>query len=447
VTRSAALVGLLTLSGLGFRSASAVAGDRPATFSAVTTAEGVRGRFDAPNFLVVPTLADAAGPIAQSVFESSGVSKSFASLPYPGDTVIAGPGLLAAAGGPSLPVGYPFFVSAAHPATPDGRLEDPGGRGGYRLAVTARERSTDAVAETAVGPEGASAQRAVATTRIEQSGDGRVTSRASSVVEGVAVGGALTIGSIRATASAVLEPGGATPTFSRTLDVTGAAVGGVAVNITPTGVVAGPQAIPAPLDQVTASANQALAQAGVTVALVSGVALPGGGTSDAVRITSRRALPAPANSEGILTLTLGGTSAVVITGVTDGPELDLPAVAPGSGDTGAGAGGPGAADPATSGVSPTPSGRGITAAPAGSSPVGAGRVPTDGSAGGATAAAPDQAAAPATGTDRLTGTRHRRSRPGHSADSLYAVLVGAAAVLLAGSNYWRTRGVVSPWIS
>src|SRR5581483_12195430 len=127
---------------------AASAPDTDRTFAASAEAEGLRATFDAPQFLVVSTLFDAANPISQSTLESTGVSRSFASAPYPGDLVVTAPGTLAAFGGPSLPAQYPFHVAAVHPETPKASLDGPGGV--YSLDATAEAARSAAAGRLAV---------------------------------------------------------------------------------------------------------------------------------------------------------------------------------------------------------------------------------------------------------------------------------------------------------
>src|SRR5262245_10512129 len=86
--------------------------DVSGAFAGTANAVGVHTAYSIPNFLILETFVDGGGPIAQAVYESSGLARSFGSVPYPGDTAIAVPGLVASFGGPSGLPGYPLYASA-----------------------------------------------------------------------------------------------------------------------------------------------------------------------------------------------------------------------------------------------------------------------------------------------------------------------------------------------
>jgi hypothetical protein len=49
----------------------------------LATAQGVRVTYNVPGYLVIETLVDGGGPIAQSKLDTSGSYVGFGSLPYP----------------------------------------------------------------------------------------------------------------------------------------------------------------------------------------------------------------------------------------------------------------------------------------------------------------------------------------------------------------------------
>src|SRR2546428_735047 len=69
-------------------------------YRAVANADGTRVTVSAPGYLLVNTLFDTGAPTAQAVVDGLGNSRAFASYPYPGDTVVAAPGLVKGNGGP-----------------------------------------------------------------------------------------------------------------------------------------------------------------------------------------------------------------------------------------------------------------------------------------------------------------------------------------------------------
>ena len=465
-TRALACV-VVGIAGLGVTTAGAGAvqsGPGPdRTYAASAEAEGLRVTFEAPQFLVVSTLFDAANPISQATLESTGVSRAFASAPYPGDLVVTAPGTLAAFGGPSLPVAYPFYVAASQPETPKASLADPAGA--YSLAATA-----DPAVSTAAGRVSAPKGPVVHTeARTEQAADGTVRAVASSVVEGLVAGdGALTIGKVTSTVETVSRPGAAQPEVTRKFEITGARVGDTAVEITPDGVKLPGGALP--VGSAAAPVQEALAKAGLDVKVEGDEALQGGGTARTLLIRSHQQAPLPGAPNGVLTLRIGGAATTVLTGAA--ANVDLPG-SPGAGapippsafappgDSGGGgdlagstpaAGGCGSTAGSPNGGCGT-TGSGVFGSP-GSGPSGAG---ASGAPGG-----PDGTAA-GTGTDTGAGSSSESTAPlggpqtapifsvptarpvRRAVRILFAVLAAGGALVLAGSAAFRRQGVQSPW--
>src|SRR5438067_9745680 len=117
------------------------------SFDARAQAEGVRFTFGAPGFVAVDTFIDGGGPVSQSVIDGLGNSRAFASLPYPGDLAISGPGLLAGLTGLPSPPPYPFYVASSHPTTPEAKLAQPG----YSLLAKSTEASSEGSTMTGGG--------------------------------------------------------------------------------------------------------------------------------------------------------------------------------------------------------------------------------------------------------------------------------------------------------
>jgi hypothetical protein len=106
-----AVVGLAS-AGIAWSPAGA---DDFTSFEARATAEGFRFTFGAPGFVAVDTFIDGGGPVASSVLDGLGNSQSFASLAYPSDNAISGPGLVAGLTGLPSPPPYPFYVNSSYP--------------------------------------------------------------------------------------------------------------------------------------------------------------------------------------------------------------------------------------------------------------------------------------------------------------------------------------------
>ncbi|HWB37035.1 MAG TPA: hypothetical protein VHA75_13525, partial [Rugosimonospora sp.] len=312
--------------------------DAGRTFAATAEAEGLRATFEAPQFLVVSTLFDAANPISQATLESTGVSRSFASAPYPGDLVVTAPGTLAAFGGPSLPAQYPFYVSAVHPESPQAALDGPGGA--YSLTATAEAARSAATGRLSVdkGP----VVRTEALT--EALADGAVRAVASSVTEGLVAGdGVLTIGKVTSSVETVSRPGVPEPTVTRRFEISGARVGDEAVEITPDGVKAGSGAVP--IGDAANPVQTALAQAGLDVRIDGDEPLQGGGTARTLVIRSTQQAPIPGAPKGVLTLRIGGAATAVLTGAAAAVEIPGPGAGPGPAGSGDGTGGQGGSAP------------------------------------------------------------------------------------------------------
>jgi hypothetical protein len=292
-------------------------------FSAVAGADGLRVTYSIPNYLIVSTLVDGGAPTAQSVLTSAGKSQSFAALPYPGDTVLAVPGLIAGVGGPELPVQEPLYVSADSTGPDQSSLHPAGDT----AALDASAQNDPPSATARVGPAAATTGQLRAGTTVSRAANGTVTAVAESVALGVSTSdGLLKIASVDSTVKTVLASG-RQPVTTRHLAVSGASVAGVSVGIGPDGIVgAGPSGVDT--TGLLGPSRKALESAGVSVRLVPGQDLPSGGTADAIEITSTQALPVPGNPVGTMKQVVGSARTSVLSGVeSDGP-LATPAVTP-----------------------------------------------------------------------------------------------------------------------
>src|SRR4051812_43123565 len=152
------------------------------------TATGSRATYTVPNFLIVSTIFDGGGPLAQAVFNTSGDATGFGSLPYPGDTAVNAPGLLSVATGQPIPFSYPFFVQAVRPTTPEAAASDPSGQ--YSLKATATDKAATGFASMGTG---ASPSGAESTSSIKTDDSGKLIALAESVVRGINFNGVLKI--------------------------------------------------------------------------------------------------------------------------------------------------------------------------------------------------------------------------------------------------------------
>ena len=359
-------------------------------------------------FLVVETIADVGGPVSQAVLDDGGASRSFASLPYPGETVITGPGLVAASGGPGLPP-YPLEVSAEHPFRAAQEFADP--TGAYSLRAEATAMKAEGLGRNTFGGDAPVSQSSsFATTELS---NGAVEARAQSIVEGVTAGdGVLRLGRVRSLSRTVLSPEAATPVTTTELVVEGATVNGVGVTLGPEGLEMAGSGAPLPKELTTA-----LADAGVSVRWVKGAPVAGGGAADGIQVTREGTVPVPGEPQDVSVLSVGG----VVSYVRAGDDLGPPA-GPADADVGIDA----PADPTTV------SGPEVGESPAAVASVG--RTETLG-------AASDPIAPGARGLSPVNVVRDL----GGSTKFFYLVIAVGAVLLMLSSSLWRTGGVRVQW--
>ncbi|HVW34629.1 MAG TPA: hypothetical protein VHL53_19005, partial [Acidimicrobiia bacterium] len=170
-TLTAGLVVLLAgLAGPGARADDSGAAGGLVTVAGDATASGVRFTYEVPaEFLAATTPFDAGGPVAQASI-GSGLARAAASLPFPGDVVLAGPGLFYTVTGMTIPGSYPFYVAAEYPTTPESKLADPSGQ--YRLSADATDHSAASLARAVFGPAGQGSGGTRTETVIETQPDG-----------------------------------------------------------------------------------------------------------------------------------------------------------------------------------------------------------------------------------------------------------------------------------
>jgi hypothetical protein len=299
------------------------------SFVASATAAGSRAQYDLPNFAVVTSIVDGGGSFAQAQVDAVG-GYGFASMPYPGQTVINGPGILAGVAGINLPGGYPFYVVASHPTTPDAHMSDSSQA--YGLSAKAAQDSASGTARFNMPPGASGGGTSLADTSIRTLENGTVEARAESLVEALSFNqGLLKIGSIRTTSSTSFVPG-KEPKTTQSVEIVGAKVGDTPVTIGPKGVQLGSAAVPASASQSAAGLNAALAERGLAVRLVDGTDIAGGRQGMVVEVKSTHPVPAPGNPKGTLTLQFGAVSTAVLVGSESYEEFTstAPEVNPGT---------------------------------------------------------------------------------------------------------------------
>jgi hypothetical protein len=262
---------------------------------------------------------------AQSVLDSLGGSRAFASSPYPGDLVVSLPatvsGLL---GGTSFPVpGYPFYVSSSHPTADDSSEEV----GPYSIAAHSSADASDAVAKIGLStapPQVASITSRTAVSKDEQTG--KAVAEATTEIAPFSVSNLLRLGDIRATARVEYDP--ARPdqpaVVTTSFSVGTVTIAGIEVGLTDKGLVVGGQTlVPVDLSALTSL----LAGAGTSIEYLPAQRSATSVTSAAVRITYQQTFP----TLGLTTvrLVLGQVSATADPGAAIGGFSSTPpAVAP-----------------------------------------------------------------------------------------------------------------------
>jgi hypothetical protein len=432
------------------------------TVAGDASASGVRFSYEVPaEFLAATTPVDGGGPVAQASV-GSGLARSAASLPFPGELVIAGPGLFYLVTGMTIPGAYPFYVAAEHPTAPESELGDPSGQ--YQLSAKATGRSASSLAQAVFGPPEQGSGGSRTATAIESAADGSAVATAESVTHSLSFGdGVLRIAAVRSTSVSRLAPDGTKAETDRSLVVEGATVGGQPVTIDARGVHAGSAAAPVPFGSSADQVSSALAQSGVAARILSEDDGTGGST-EVLEVRSRHPLPFAGDPEGVFTWRIGKAATTLVrTGFLPVPETatesaaEQPAESPGLPAAGLGPGSapaPAVLPPMPSRLAPAPAGdrgRGVRALPVGYDPGPLPLVfedalaePADaaGAATEALAAPGDPAPAPAT----VLAAPAAATRPaGLGRMQLLYGAVALGASLIAGlSGLWWKKGVSWP---
>lgn len=342
---AAAAVGLAAAGCLVCPALAAAAPAAAAAVAAVgtATASGVRYTFTIPGYLVVDPIADAAVPASQAQLNTASASgASFASLPYPGDTVVNAPALVSVLTGGSFPLSYPAYAHAKVGDQPS-IVKNEGA--GLNLTATATEAAVQGTATES--PQGATTTMRTDTTSVTNP-DGSMTVTGDSLVQGLTLGGGvLTIGEVHTHAVTTIDATDAKPVTKQTTAITGMSVAGIPVSYGPDGLSlpgAGPLS-PAPL---LTTVNAALAGAGLTLKPPTATPFPEGNGVDvsALEIDGTQQTPLPNSAPANYQLRFGNVMTSAIKGARFGGigrGLDF--------------------DPVVTGTSPTPGGSGPSATP------------------------------------------------------------------------------------
>jgi hypothetical protein len=375
----------------------------------VATAQGLQITVSASDNLLLAAPAGAGIPVAQACVDY-GVrdSSAFASSPYPGESVIAAPGLISNQTGQEMPA-YPAYAASRYPAKERAEAEQPG----YSLRSDSSEVSSQARARSAVGAEeDAGSTLATAKSTVDPATTASAAT-AQADTQPLTVNGVLRLGHVHSVASAKVDPEGKLHRSSD-LRIGRTTVGGQEVVITPKGVKAAGQTVPVP---ETPPAD-ALEEAGVTVRYLTSERTRSGVLSAGIEVTARQQDP---ESGAVTTVqyTLGRSFAAA------SPAVKEP-------------GGPGGVpnvpvDPAGPASNGSVGGTGTADGPA---PADAGDVPAE---------APPAGGPP---PPELAGPNQLLANPVDvGAAGFYLVLMLGALVMVASATLLRLLGVKTRWTS
>ena len=366
-------------------------------FSGTASADGIRVGLAIPNFLIIENLVDGGGPSAQATLDSLGTSKAFASLPYPGETAVALPGLVGTLTGKSIP-GYPSYVTTTSPATPDNHADQPG----YHLGSHSDASSSTAAAQAGETTTTGIETGAFSTATVTAGSDGSVVSESDTRID-LALG-AIRLSGLESTASVLLGPDGKA-THRSSLRVGTLSLGGITIGVTDQGLVLG--GLTLPLGDLLGGLGRMLSLGDTVVKFLPATETPDSILSAGLSITTSEQLPVVGHPAQV-SITVGRAFAMASGSAVPPPAAaSLPAGPPQDG---------GASVPVTT----APPALGGDALPATSAAAPSVPVPV---------AAP--AAQPLTVVRRLPMTV--------SSLTLYPIVVLAAVAVLASSLAYRVR--------
>lgn len=330
----------------GAPSASAASADDPlaasdfgsGTYSGQASADGIRATLALRDYLIVEDFVDGGGPTAQAALDSLGDSTAFSSLPYPGATGVALPGLVSTLSGKSVP-SYPFYVTSQNPSNPTETVRQPG----YLMhAESSAQRSA---AQTQLGSTTNTGEEVgtFSTASVDFAG-GTITSLGEARTR-LAVGAFQLNGSL-SRAVVTVAPGGKI-TKTSTFEASTIRLGTMTIGVTDKGLVVGDQN--APLDPAR-QVEQAVTSAGITVKFLPAVETTDSVLSSGLEISMERAIPNVGTARGVVSYIVGRSFAqATAAGFTGGTGTGTGTPIPGgtSAGTDAAAAAPAAVIPTT----------------------------------------------------------------------------------------------------
>lgn len=252
------------------------------SFEARATAEGFRFTFGAPGFVAVDTFIDGGGPVASSVLDGLGNSQSFASLPYPSDNAISGPGLIAGLTGLPSPPTYPFYVNSSYPTEEKAEFAGPG----INLQALSAEAATEGTA-TSGGGGGGSAIGATNAHTTSKRDAGAIIAEAVVTADMINIGDTLKIASGKVSAKMSRSTTG-DPVKASSFKLDGVSIGGQGVGFNEKGFVFAGSGAPIPPENPL---MDALRQAGIDVRYLAATSDDSGIISPGLVITQKAQFP------------------------------------------------------------------------------------------------------------------------------------------------------------
>jgi hypothetical protein len=286
-------------------------------FQAFTDASGVRGTYSVSGFAIAEPI-DLGAPVAQATLDTL-AGRAFGSLPYPGDTAVRYPGYVALATG-SAPPGYPLFVEAQHPQTPEGAFTDPSGQ----VALAAKAAADSSTGTAAIGGGDDASPASSASTAVKRD-TGKLVATAESVDRGIDVGGAVQIGTVISRSVTTYTPGGQ-PTTETLLRIEGGRAGDMSFGYGPNGLTVASAGVPLPARDGLAALNKALEPAGLVLSFADAVPITGGAQSAGLVLEKQADIPG--GGPGRFRLRFGQASSAIVVEGTAPPAASAGEVSP-----------------------------------------------------------------------------------------------------------------------
>jgi hypothetical protein len=290
--------------------------------SASARAEGVRVQIDSVGAPGTDRPLDFGFPSSSASVSGLQGSSAQASLAYPGEIVLNGPGLCQVVFPQCKLPDYPFIVESSYGTKNEARAT----YGLTALEAVSQPSMSKGSAVSAQGdPNTAGGQNASISTGTIDPDTGVAKAEAATVTDAISFGDTLKIASVRSTASVTQEPGKEL-VRSASLEVKGVTIAGQAVGITSQGLIVGDNPTPLPAGNPF---EEELAQGGIKLRWLGGYNTTDGIVAPALEIVAQGQMPGlPAPS--VLTIRLGYATAGVQAGRASAGSFDLsvPATSP-----------------------------------------------------------------------------------------------------------------------